>query len=259
MKNNEKAPVAYSKELNDFLTACSSMFKDEQRPVKRKTEETPPQVFFKRPCRKRVRNDVEEKNASSPDQMNKIALASCLETFELSEEHLAFFDEHRDLFYWEDEDKAKIHCSEISCRFKTKQGNKCLVDHMISAHGYRDILCDQPDCSYIAFSQKNMSFHKVNFHQRKQKVGFTHPCPYDTCKYSFRLISEFRNHLNVHKNIVFSCNYCQYRSSQRKLLHDHLSHHFNISNFLCEICSRPFSEKCRLKTHMRTVHGKWNW
>ena len=234
-QNPEKFPVSYSKELKDFLYACSRVFKDEQRSVKsfacpktswRKNKECPQE----KPLRKRTRSDFEEKNAFIPKEIKKIALASCVETLELPEDHLEFFDQHRDVFYWEDKNKAEINCSERNCRFKTKQGTKCLVDHMISKHGYRDIPCDYVDCSYIAFSQKNLHFHKVNFHERKQSMDATHLCPYKSCQHSFRFKSEIRKHLNVHENIFLFCQYCQYRCINRGKLHDHLSLHFNLES-----------------------------
>jgi len=128
---------------------------------------------------------------------------------------------------------------------------------MITAHNYRDIPCDNTDCSYIGYSHKNLTYHKIRFHGHgKKPTEFAHhTCPYSTCKVSFQFQTMLQRHLDVHENRVLSCNYCQFRNVVSVHMHKHLMDHFKIKNFICDICSSKFSTKHMFARHLRNVHG----
>ena len=151
-----------------------------------------------------------------------------------------------------------IHCSETSCKLIMKVSNGCLIDHMVSVHGYTDIPCGKPDCSFIAYSQKNLNLHTATFHGHGKKPDEhgTHSCPYSSCKASFRFPFALQTHIDTHENRVFSCSYCQFRNSKKENLRNHLNVHFNIRNYVCDICSASFSMKKSLTEHNLILHSE---
>ena len=197
-------------------------------------------------------SEYEPKTVDIPEDFKKIA-----KKFGLPEDHIDFFYEHRKSFNWEYKDKTEVHCTERSCKFTTKQRHKCLSDHMISVHNYNQTPCDHVDCSFIAYSQKHLNLHKSRFHGHGQKPTEygTHSCPFPSCKNSFRYPSHLRRHVNVHRNILFSCKYCPYTAAETDHLHENLSLHFNIKKFICDVCSRAFNTRSHLNTHIRALHS----
>ena len=154
-------------------------------------------------------------------------------------------------------EKTDIHCCERTCKFTVKASPKCLVDHMITAHNYTDIPCGKTDCSYVAFSNTNLKTHQAKFHGHglKPTQYANNPCPYSSCKVSFRFPYKLQMHLNVHENRVLSCNYCQYRNVSSARLQEHLLVHFNLKNFVCDICQRKYKTNNILKRHKIVVHA----
>lgn len=138
-----------------------------------------------------------------------------------------------------------------------KPSKGCLLDHMKAVHHYSDIPCGKPDCSYIAYSSPNFKQHQAKFHGHGQKkTQFSiHPCPYSSCQAAFQKPSALQLHLNVHEMRVFSCSYCQYRNVNIQSFKEHLSVHFNLNNFACDICPRTFSSKHKLYVHKYAVHN----
>ncbi|CBY33740.1 unnamed protein product [Oikopleura dioica] len=233
--------------------------KDERKPVKlsfaiqkaperKKIEKAP---IENKPRQIKKKNGEVKKTVVIPDKFIKIA-----KKFGLPEEHLEFFYKNRDSFHWESMKKNDIHCIEKPCKFTVKASQKCLVEHMITAHNYTDIPCDKTDCSFVAFSQKNSKQHQAKFHGHgvKPTEYGTHPCPYSTCKVSFGRAYQLQMHLNVHQNRALSCSYCQYRNVREDMLQQHLLVHFNLKNFACDICQRTFKTNMLLNHHKKTVH-----
>jgi hypothetical protein len=201
---------------------------------------------------KEKKEPEEPKTIVIPDEFIKIA-----KRFGLPKDNYDFFYRNRDSFHWESKDLADVHCTESSCKHTVKPSSQCLVDHMITAHNYTDIPCDKTDCSYVAFSKKNLMHHKLRFHghgKRPTEYG-NHKCPKLSCNSFFRWPSDLRKHVDVHENRVLSCNYCQYRNANPNNLHDHLSVHFNLKNYKCDLCSSKFFKKKGLKLHLKVIHS----
>ncbi|CBY10937.1 unnamed protein product [Oikopleura dioica] len=239
------------KQKKDARKPIKLSFVIKKAPEKVKVEKA--QDFSAKKPQTKVRKEPEEKKTVSiPENFIKIA-----KKFGLPEEHLEFFYTNRDSFQWESKDKTYIHCTAVGCKHTVKISPLCLVDHMITAHNYRDIPCDKINCSYIAYSQKNLALHTIGFHGHGVKpTDFAnHTCPYLTCKVSFRFPAQLRRHLNVHENRVLSCNYCLYRNVDSIKVQSHLMIHFQIKRFNCEICSRKFSTSAHLGVHHKRAHS----
>jgi len=234
--------------------------KDERKPVKlsfviqKAPEREKAQVssIFPKKQQPKIKKEPEEKKAVViPDKFTKIA-----KKFGLPEDHLEFFYENRDSFNWESKDKTDIHCIDVGCKHTVKVSPGCLVDHMITVHNHRDIPCGKTDCSYVAYSDKNLTAHMKQFHGiGKKRVDGDHSCPFPTCKVSFVSPSKLQIHLNVHLNRLSTCHYCPYRTANRFDLHSHLDRHFQIKKFKCDICSSKFFTSKALMRHQKILHS----
>ena len=181
-------------------------------------------------------SDRENKIVAIPEKFKKLA-----KKFGLPEEHLQFFYENRESFQWEAKDKTDIHCTEKTCKFVMKASKGCLIDHMISVHKYHDIACDKPDCSFVAYSQKNLNLHTGTFHglgRRPESANVA--CPFPSCNAFFATDGGLKTHINIHENRMFFCSFCPFRSAEAGQLAVHFNIHFNIQKYVCEVCSRRF-------------------
>ena len=153
--------------------------------------------------------------------------------------------------------KTGIHCVELTCKFTIKASTKCLVEHMITAHNYKDIPCGKTDCSYISYSYVNFKRHQAKFHGHGMKpTEFgKYPCPFSSCNVFSRFPHDLKKHISVHENRLFSCSYCQYRNVDPNMLQEHLLVHFGLKVFDCDLCPRTFVSKKKLKTHKKIVHN----
>jgi len=123
----------------------------------------------------------EKKTVVIPDKFITIS-----EKFGLPKDHLEFFYTNRKSFHWESKKFASIiHCTVTGCKHTVKMSPRCLFDHMITVHNYTDIGCDKTDCSYLAYSLKNLNHHKARFHGhgRKPTEFANHTCPYPPAKW----------------------------------------------------------------------------
>jgi hypothetical protein len=206
----------------------------------------------KKAHQKVTKGPEEKKAVAIPDKFKKIA-----KKFGLPEDHLEFFYTNRESFSWESKDKTDIHCTEVGCKHTVKTSPGCLMDHMITVHNCRDIPCGKTDCSFIAFSDKNLTHHRTRFHGHgKKPVDFAnHTCPFSTCKVSFAFPNQLRRHLDVHENRVMSCPYCPYRCTINYKLHEHLMVHFNIKKFECDLCPRKYTTNDTLTQHHKRAHS----
>merc|ERR1712037_171774 len=243
-----------TKTLEELKKSLKKKESDERKPVKLSfaIQKAPERLKEKlEPVKKPLKLKEEKKALVIPRKFIKLA-----KKFGLPEQHLEFFYENKDSFNWETKDKTEILCSDAHCKFKTKATPGCFLEHMKTVHNYADIPCDKADCSFIAFSSENFARHKANFHGhgRKPTEYGNHPCPY-SCKVSFRKPSGLLKHINVHKNRVFSCSYCQYRNTNMRDLQWHLRVHFDIKNYTCDICSRSFTNNDKLTIHKLNVHS----
>jgi len=193
------------KQKKDVRKPVKLSFVIQRAPEKVKAEIT--QATLAKKSRNREKKEPEEKKTVViPPKFIKIA-----KKFGLPEEHLEFFYENRDSFNWESKDKTYIHCIDVGCKHTVKVSPGCLVDHMITVHNYRDVPCDKTDCSYVAYSDKNLTAHMKQFHGiGKKRVDGDHSCPFPTCKVSFVSPSKLQLHLNVHENRLSTCHYCPY-------------------------------------------------
>ena len=140
------------------------------------------------------------KNKSKNDEKISRKFRKVAKLFGIPEEHLEFFYENRSRFSWNIKEKPKVQCTEQHCKYTAEFKQHSLDEHMIAKHNYKDIQCQEPNCTYLAYSQKSFGQHKARFHgtgSRNSNLRFDHACRYSNCSFSakcdFLLQSGFGN------------------------------------------------------------------
>ena len=101
----------------------------------------------------------------------------------------------------------------------------CLKNHCENVHQWGQYPCVDPNCEYVGYSQANVNKHR-KLHNRVFDSVFEYKCPYPDCESSFTRTGLLETHLNIHRNELKNCEFCQFRYSHKHDYKDHLSHHF---------------------------------
>lgn len=179
--------------------------------------------------------------------------------FGIPEEHLEFFYENRTRFSWNIKEKPKVQCTEQHCKYSTEFKEHSLDEHMIAKHNYKDIRCQEVNCTYLAYSQKSFGQHKARFHgtgSRNSNLRFDHKCRYSNCSFSAKCDFLLQSHYKIHENMLLPCFCCPFRTSDPKSIKNHMMSHFNLQSFECEICKRKFNTPSAIRTHERYNHAE---
>ncbi|CAG5104762.1 Oidioi.mRNA.OKI2018_I69.chr1.g1516.t1.cds [Oikopleura dioica] len=222
-----------------------------QKPPKRKPSFAPPAIHKRTKKAKISRDDLDpkEKKIEVPEEFKKLAKA-----VGLPKDHLEFFYEHRESFHWEMKKDNHIYCTgrRGNCKFNTTVKKNCLAEHMISDHNHGEFKCQEENCQFVGFSKGNLKRHKAHFHGMG-KVGYRQnrvlQCKY--CDYSSSQQKVLDEHQAVHENTLQHCEFCTYTCATMANLKNHLFAHFNIRPFECEICSSTFASQAKLNYHKR--------
>ncbi|CAG5104761.1 Oidioi.mRNA.OKI2018_I69.chr1.g1515.t1.cds [Oikopleura dioica] len=210
----------------------------------------------KRPKKAKIASDdsdVKEKKVEVPKEFKKLAKA-----VGLPKDHLEFFYEYRESFHWEVKKDNSIYCTGKcgNCKFSSKVKKNCLVEHMISVHNHGDFKCKEQNCKYVGFSHGNLQRHTAQFHGMG-KVGYklnrVLQCKY--CDYSSSQRKVLDEHVAVHENRLHQCEFCTYKCATLTNLKYHLFAHFNIRPFECQTCSATFPSQSKLDFHKK-FHSK---
>ena len=127
------------------------------------------------------------------------------------------------------------------------------MQHMVNAHQWtvpeyvRTFPCNQPGCSYIAVTSRNLRCHQQQCHEKSQ-------C--DRCGLVIATSAMRRHHESCVPERKFKCNICS-KAMKRK---SHLSHHMktvhsNEKDAVCYVCSSVVKSEHGLHYHLFIKHG----
>ncbi|CAH8857981.1 unnamed protein product [Trichobilharzia szidati] len=82
-----------------------------------------------------------------------------------------------------------------------------------------------------------------------------HYCP--ECDLTFAKSFNLKRHESIihRREYRYFCGYCEFRTGQQLAYEEHLARHFNVKQFVCEICNSRFTSKRELDDHVSFKHS----
>ena len=132
----------------------------------------------------------------------------------------------------------------------------CLVDHCRKVHQWKEVPCSFKNCNFVAYSHGILKSHQSSFHSKHRSFApKKFPCNWPSCKSSFESHASLEVHMRIHKNNLFECVFCPYRTGQSGDLKSHCRLHFKMFDFKCNYCDKAFVSKKRLDEHFSDSHS----
>jgi len=144
----------------------------------------------------------------------------------------------------------------VPCEFcPTKfQSIKRMKVHKEQVHGNSE----KHPCSVCGISIKNVKKHMRVMHADSRELT---KCPSPNCTYAHKQLCEVEKHFSrIHTEAeIKTCNFCGKitKSLKRHLKNKQCDKITKVKNsFVCEICSKMFSQLSGLKQHKKSIHEK---
>ena len=158
-----------------------------------------------------------------------------------------------------------------------------LKSHIRQIHESEPLLCDQ--CDYKTQREDTLKKHKMNKHGSPEKRNNLNKIECDACDFTTTRLDGLREHkLSVHQGIryncpqcaktftqernmkmhvrmiherktILSCDQCDYTTSWKDSLHQHIKTKHEGVVYECPICLRALASSRQVQQHIKTVHS----
>jgi len=194
-------------------------------------------------------------------------------------------------FYSDSKEEMETHVEEKHDKTKSGECIYCgrhsvkklqLSAHVRRFHSHIAIKCDLYKCSHFVKNQADLEKHKKEAHQRvgKPKISlvclfcqniildrsayFVHikthhsdealRCKYNNCLSFFKSETDLEKHYEEKHARKYCCYYCDYVSSARRNLENHMETHHLPKDIKCPHCPKLFGGKQHLQDHINSNH-----
>ncbi|GAB0094318.1 zinc finger protein 2 homolog [Sergentomyia squamirostris] len=197
--------------------------KAKEKEKKKKKEEKEDDVNMKEATRKRNRNKQE------------YACNQCDKVCTNRQGFLLHMDKHNDV--------ARYDCDQCDKKFRHWQSRRT---HIYRVH-LKKPFCACPHCGKTFYQIKYMKTHIQEYHSNFS--GYQ--C--EKCGKNFRSKAAFTDHHKSHSGEI-TCKICSKVLKTRKTYFRHLETHTGERNYICPVCSKPYTCNFTMKKHVRRTH-----
>lgn len=150
------------------------------------------------------------------------------------------------------ENSVQCKMQEVLTIERFDDNSKTLVKNFKSSTNLNEIPEIEKTCTICSQSLNSFTHAQSHYKTAHNQNGFL-MC----CNRKFFQNSQFKNHLELHKNPEkFQCDICSKNLTSKLNLQAHLALHSERVEFSCDLCDRKVTTKYRLTAHMRENHKK---
>jgi len=196
------------------------------------------------------------------------------------------------IFYTASKEEMEKHLKEkhISKKYKRSDCVYCgksfanpssFVSHVRLMHSEIAIRCDHHKCCLFFKTREDLEKHKKEGHKKVERERKSVACQFcaktfaDRCSYAahikrshseairckyhncctfFKSEEELLKHLELKHAENYCCDHCEYKTSKRHTMINHLQHHHFPRKFQCPSCPKMFGNKTLLTQHFENSH-----
>ena len=144
----------------------------------------------------------------------------------------------------------RYQCTECAQVFRSPRS---LRNHMRRHNGEKDIC---KECDQVFRDEISLGRHKNQEHVGMSvEMYFCNMCDWSGTRRKLSIHKQ-----NVHEGMVFNCDKCDFKATQRAFLINHMALRHGSKKFNCSICEKSFRQEAILNRHIQSTHdGDWHF
>lgn len=168
---------------------------------------------------------------------NQVQCPLCFKTFDTKDDLIQNHFQHK-----KNRNTVKIQsCEKCNLTFQFKKEWRMHIE------SHEDHSFDCPDCG-----MKYKAFESFKSHCKKHQAVYDHLCT--TCGKTFSTPSDLIRHQICHEEKAYQCDICYAKLARKFSLIRHMRTHTGKKLYVCEYCSRGYSNYIDWKDHISSRH-----